>query len=129
MTDNIALEGDIVAYSCEVKYKGRWAPVMEWRNNDGVVQANNECSGDIAKYTYVTELTPADNEQVFTCRMYFDQPKPGTMEDKDATNIPSTENVLTNYTSPKLTVYCKYLLYYISKIHYYCMLFNLRNLK
>ena len=107
MTDNIALEGDYVAYSCEVKYQGRWAPVMEWRNNDGVVQANNESSGYIAKYTYVTELTPADNGQVFTCRIYFDQPKPGTTKDKEATNIPSTENVLTNYASPKLTVYCK----------------------
>ena len=108
VTNNEAVEGDYVAYSCEVKYKGRWAPVMEWKNNDRVIQAKNESNGDTVKYTYVTQLTPGDNGQIFTCRTYFNQPKPGTVHHKEATNKPATDKVLTKYKSPQLTVFCKF---------------------
>ena len=111
VTNNNATEGDYVAYSCEVKYEGRWAPVMEWKNKGGVVQAKNESKGNKVKYTYITKLTPADNNEVFTCRTYFDEAQRPPSGDKPATNIPTTDNVLTVYSSPPLTVYCKYWLY------------------
>ena len=112
VTNNNATEGDYVAYSCEVKYEGRWAPVMEWKNKGGVVQAKNESKGNKVKYTYITKLTPADNNEVFTCRTYFDEAqRPPSNEKTSATNIPTTDNVLTVYSSPPLTVYCKYWLY------------------
>jgi len=86
---------------------------MEWKNTDRVLQAKDESNGNIAKYTYVTELTPADNGAKFTCRTYFNQPQPGTVKVKEASNIPTTDSVLTDYMSPQLTVYCKYCLYHI----------------
>ena len=90
---------------------------MEWKNGRTVLQANgeskDESTGKTVKYTYVTKLTPEDNGQIFTCRTYFDQPKPGTVQDKEADNIPTTDNVLTKYTSPQLTFYCKYGLHHI----------------
>ena len=108
ITSNDAVEGDYIEYSCEVKYQGRWAPVMEWKNTQAVIQATVESSGNTVKYTYVIELTPADNGQIYTSRTYFDEPKPGTLNEKEANNIPTTDNVLTKYTSSQLTVYCKY---------------------
>ena len=90
---------------------------MEWKNRRTVLQTNGESknasTGETVKYTYVTELTPEDNGQIFTCQTYFDQPKPGTVQDKEADNIPTTDNVLTKYTSPQLTVYCKCGLHHI----------------
>ena len=112
ITSNEAVEGDYIKYSCEVKYQGRWAPVMEWKNTQTVLQATNESSGNTVKYTYVTELTPADNGQIYTSRTYFYELKPGTLKEKEANNIPTTDNVLTKYTSPRLTVYCKYSLHH-----------------
>ena len=108
ITSNKAVEGDYIEYSCEVKYQGKWAPVMEWKNTNGGLRSMNETTGNTVKYTYVTELTPEDNGQIYTCRTYFDQLKPGTVKDKEADNIPTTDNVLTKYTSPQLTVYCKF---------------------
>ena len=117
ITNNEAVEGDYVEYSCEVTYKGKWAPVMEWKNGRAVLQANgeskDESTGKTVKYTYVTELTPEDNGQIYTCRTYFDQPKTGTPKEEEANNIPTTDNVFTKYTSPQLTVYCKYSLHHI----------------
>ena len=84
---------------------------MEWKNKRGVVQAKNESKGNKVKYTYITKLTPADNKEVFTCRTYFDLPQRRPSGPKVATNIPTTDNVLTVYSSPQLTVYCKYWLY------------------
>ena len=83
---------------------------MEWKNKGGVVQAKNESEDNKLKYTYITKLTPADNKEVFTCRTYFDlpQPSPRGRSGKSSTNIPTTDNVLTVYSSPQLTVHCKY---------------------
>ena len=108
VTGNITIEGDYVAYSCEVKYQGRWAPVMEFQNNGEIVQAKDESTGNTAKDTYITELTPAENGAKFTCRTYFNQPQPGTVKDKEAPNKPATDNVLTKYESQQIIVYCKY---------------------
>ena len=110
MTEYRAIEGDYVVYTCHVKYQGRWAPVMELKNNGKIVQAKDESSGNTIRYTYLTELTPADNNHIFTCRTYFDQPQPGTVTDKEASNIPTTDSVLTDARSPRLTVYCKFCL-------------------
>ncbi|KAI0231095.1 hypothetical protein LSAT2_018537 [Lamellibrachia satsuma] len=104
VTNNEAVEGDYIKYSCEVTYKGKWAPVMEWKYNDAVVQANDESTGNTVKYTFVTELTPAHNGQNFACRTYFDQPKPENVQVKHADNKPITDNVHTDFTS-QLTVY------------------------
>ena len=82
---------------------------MEWKNKGGVVQAKNESKDNTVKYTYITKLTPADNKEVFTCRTYFDEAQRRLRsESKAATNIPTTDNVLIVYSSPQLTVYCKY---------------------
>ena len=112
ITSNKAVEGEYIEYSCEVTYKGKWAPVMEWKNGRTVLQTNgeskNESTGETVKYTYVTELTPEDNGQIYICRTHFDQLMPEPVNDKTANNIPTTDNVLTKYTSPPLTVYCKY---------------------
>ncbi|KAK2170882.1 hypothetical protein NP493_1127g01020 [Ridgeia piscesae] len=78
---------------------------MEWKNKGGVVQAKNESKGNKVKYTYITKVTPADNNEVFTCRTYFDEAQRPPSGDKPATNIPTTDNVLTVYSSPPLTVY------------------------
>ena len=111
VTNNSAMEGDYVEYSCEVKYQGRWTPVMEWTNKRGVVQAKNESDGNTVKYTYVTELTLADNKEVFTCRTYFDEADRLASGPLPAKNIPTTDKVLTVYSSPQLTVIRKYWLY------------------
>ena len=81
---------------------------MEWSIKGEIVEAKNETSRNTAKYTYVTELTPADNKRIFTCQIYFDQPQPGTVGDREANNIPTTDNVLTECITPEITVYCKY---------------------
>ena len=85
--------------------------MMDWKNTDRGLQAKDESNGNIAKYTYITELTPADNGATFTCRTYFNQPD--SLKDKEASNIPATDSVLTDYMSLQLTVYCKYCLYHI----------------
>ena len=108
LTENKAMAGDYVEYSCAVKYSGKWAPVMACRYNGEVVKAKDESSGNTTKYTYVTKLTTPEDIYVFTCRTYFDQPKPGTVRSKEASNKPTTDNVLTDCTSPYITVYCKY---------------------
>ena len=108
VTNTKLLEGDYVRYSCKVKYKGKWAPMMEWRNTNRVVKAKDESAGNTVKYTYITALTPEDNGQAYSCRTYFDQPKLGTVGKGKADNIPITETVLSGYTSTHLTVYCKY---------------------
>ena len=113
LTENKAMAGDYVEYSCAVKYSGKWAPVMACRYNGEVVKAKDESSGNTTKYTYVTKLTTPEDIYVFTCRTYFDQPKPGTVRSKEASNKPTTDNVLTDCTSPYITVYCKYGLYHM----------------
>ena len=122
-TNNKAVAGDYVAYCCEVAYRGRWAPVMEWKNNEDVVQAKVESTGNrsyevnTVKYTYVTELKPSDNNHVFSCRTYFEQPKLDSpmYSGNLANNTPTTDNVLSKYRSPNLTVYCKHWLYNMYK--------------
>ena len=97
-------------YTCEVSYQGIWAPVMEWRNNGGVLQATNETTPTTAKYTYTPTLTLADDGEVVTCRPYFDQPKAGSVDTECvADNIPSIDSLLTTYTWPKITVHRKYI--------------------
>lgn len=117
ITSSKAAEGDYIEYSCMVKYKGKWAPVMEWKKANAVLKAKDESTADTVKYTQVTMLTPEDNDQSFTCRPYFDQPKSGSTATGEADNIPTTKNVLTTHIFPKLTVYCKY------RLHHMCQLY------
>ncbi|KAK2142455.1 hypothetical protein NP493_4883g00010 [Ridgeia piscesae] len=122
-TNNKAVAGDYVAYCCEVTYKGRWAPVMEWKNNEDVVQAEVESTGNrsyevnTVKYTYVTELKPSDNNHVFSCRTYFDQPTLDSGNSVTANNTPTTDNVLSKYRSPNLTVYYGPQLLVVNPVH------------
>ena len=111
ISSNKATEGDYIEYSCMVEYQGRWAAAMEWKNTKVVLKANNESTGTLVKYTLVVVLTPEDNGQRYSCRTYFDQPKHGTATTHEAGNIPTTENVLSKYTSQQITVYCKYTLH------------------
>ena len=91
---------------------------MEWKNKGGVVQAKNESEGNTAKYTYITKVTPADNKEVFTCRTYFDEAQRPLGGSHAATNIPTTDDVLTVYSSTPLTVHRKYWLYRMYNVPY-----------
>ena len=102
----MAVEADSIMYTCEVNYRGKSAPVLQWKNKGGVLQANNETTNTTAKYTYATKLTAADNGHVFTCVPYFEKPK-GLLDPHMAKNAPSVDNLLTTYTSPKINFYCK----------------------
>ena len=108
MTDNKGKEGDFVEWSCEVGFKGRWAPAMEWNTTTGLIRSEYENTTDTVMCSFVMQLKPADDGRKFSCRTFFDEPKQGSMEAKHADNIIPTDNLFPVYTSPAITVKCKY---------------------
>ena len=102
-----AIEGDYIKYSCEVTYAGKWAPVMIWRIGGKIAtEVNNESKGNTVKFSIVVEITHSVNELQISCQTKFDQPKPGTSSKNAATNFPNYHHW---YTTPALTVCCKYI--------------------
>ena len=108
MTANEGTEGDFVEWSCEVGLKGRWAPAMEWTTTTSAIRSEYENTTDTVKCSFVMQLKPADDGRKFSCRTFFDEPKPRSLEPNRADNIISTGGLLPVYTSPAITVNCKY---------------------
>ena len=81
---------------------------MKWKDlsSGADVKVKNESSEGTVKYTIVVEMKPSHNGENFTCQTFFDKPP---SKDHYADNIPINEHAFNlSYTSPKLTVYCKY---------------------
>ena len=107
-----------------MKYRGNIDPLMKWKDGSSgaVVPANDESSMGTSKYSIVAQMTPSHNEQSFTCQTYFEKPQPGSLLTNAAYNIPINNNAYQElYTSPQLTVYCKYCVCW-HKCHFCCML-------
>ena len=109
MTGNEGTEGDPVEWSCEVGFKGTWAPVMEWNNSlNAVIKSENQNTTDMVKCSFVRRLRRTDNGTQFSCRTFFDEPKPGSLESHRADNLLSTAGLFPVYTSKVIKVNCKY---------------------
>ena len=115
------MEGAYIEYSCEVKFKGKWAPLMKWKNGSSgtVIQSKDESSENTTKFSIVVEMTSYDNGHHFTCQTYFDKPQ---SEPHYANNIPINNIAYKElYATPELTVYCKYCMC-LQKYHICCIL-------
>ena len=108
MTGKEGTEGDSVEWSCEVGFKGMWAPSMEWSNATGIIKSEYQNTSDTVKSSFVMQLRPADDGRQFSCRTFFEEPKPGSMEAKRADNIIWTGGLFDVYTSQAIIVNCKY---------------------
>ncbi|KAK2153117.1 hypothetical protein NP493_2354g00023 [Ridgeia piscesae] len=107
-TNNEAVEGQYIEYSCERKYQGNLTPKMKWRDlsSGEDVKAKDESSAGTVKFSFVVEMKPSHNGDSFTCQTYFDKPQ---SRYGVADNIPINNNAFSVlYTSQILNVYCKY---------------------
>ena len=108
-THNVGVEGDYIHFSCSVRYKGQWGPVMRWRDETGEIHANYELQGDTVNVTFVMELMPWNNGHGYRCRTFFDRPVKGSLGAKVADNFPLNNGAYRGECKlPKLTVYCEY---------------------
>ena len=107
MSGNV-LAGDIVSYTCHVKYAGNIAPQMHWSGTmRPVVQPRDESvKGSVAKITGAFMIAKADDGKTFTCDTFFDKYNP---KDKDD----ATNKIANTYkwTSEPFIVRCKYSLH------------------
>ncbi|KAK2153319.1 hypothetical protein NP493_2329g00001 [Ridgeia piscesae] len=106
-TNNEAVEGQYIEYSCERKYQGNLTPKMKWTDlsTGEDVKAKDESSAGTVKFSIVVEMTPSHNGHRFTCQTYFDKPQ---SQNKSADNIPINNNAFNVlYTSQRLNVYCQ----------------------
>ena len=107
-TNNEAVAGDYIEYSCERKYQGNLTPKMKWRDpsSGDDVKSKDESSAGTVEFSIVVEMKPSHNGDSFTCQIYFDMPQ---SRDHYADTIPVNNNVFNErFTLPKLYVYCKY---------------------
>ena len=107
-TNNEAVEGEYIKYSCERKYQGNLTPKMKWKDlgSGEDVKSKDESSAGTVKFSTVVEMTPSHNGDSFTCQTYFDKPQSAA---HCADNIPINNNAFNVlYTSQRLNVYCKY---------------------
>lgn len=108
-TNNVGVEGDYIHFSCAVRYKGQWGPVMRWRDETGEIQANYELQGDTVNVSFVMELMPWHNGHGYRCRTFFDRPVKGTLGANVADNFPLNNDAYRGECKlPKFTVYCEY---------------------
>ena len=102
----IAIEGEVVKYSCQINYAGQWAPTMAWRNNNGVLipSSDSGTDGPSVVHEITLYIEPTDDRMSVSCETNFGplNPAPG---DKEATNIPFYYH--QNQFDP-ITVHCKY---------------------
>ena len=107
-TNNEAVAGDYVEFSCEWKYQGDFTPKMKWKDpsSGADVKTKEELTSETVKFSIVVEMKPSHNGESFTCQTYFDKPQ---SRDHYADNIPINNNAFNEkFTLPKLKVYCKY---------------------
>ena len=106
---NEAVAGKYIKYSCEWKYKGNLTPKMKWmgQNSGEDIDATNETTVDMIKYSTVLKIKPSHNGEVFMCWTFFDKPQP--QHHFAADNIPINLHAFTElYAFAELRVYCKY---------------------
>ena len=66
----------------------------------------------------VVDLTQWDDGQTYTCRIFLDQPKPGTLHRYCADNFPvNIGRINMTYTAPTLLVYCEYTSHYVANVY------------
>ena len=112
------LIGTRVQFSCSVEYKGMWAPTMQWLNGTNEMNVTSDLLDNTVKFGGVVDLTPWDDEHTYTCRIFFDQPKPGTLHPSCADNLPvNVGNINMTYTMPTLLVYCEYPSHYVANVY------------
>jgi hypothetical protein len=104
-TEQIALENENITYTCAIKYKGKWAPVMQWKDlNGSIITHTNQNTPEETKSMITVQATVARDGQQYRCLTNFGtslNPAPGADE---AQNIPSYQNTQTSGT---LIVHCK----------------------
>ena len=101
---NPVLQGDVIAYTCEVSYRGGLKPKVVWLDPhrlDSII--DESIPGERVKKTIIVTAGVGSNGRIYKCRIYFNPPNdPGAYS---ATNAPAYEYY---YKSPALDVRCKY---------------------
>ena len=102
------MEGDVIKLTCSVRYRGKWAPTMRWRNETDDVTSKSESHKNIVKFDTDVKLKASDNGRAYICRTYFNLPEPGTLPPAHADNVPVNNGAFRRSCNVTLTVYCKY---------------------
>ena len=107
-SSNAGMVGDVIKYTCSLKYNGTWAPSMSWLNETVELQAKDESQGGTAKFTTTITLMPWDNGRNYSCRT-VGYPKVGTSGVNEEVGLPVDNDTYTEMcTMPTLTVRGEY---------------------
>lgn len=90
--------------TCDVTYKGRWSPRMNWKVNGEpyVGDIVNETVGTSVKQSIVIEVQPRNDGDLFTMDTNFAEPT--DTGDEEANNAPAYTH---SYPFDVLVVSCK----------------------
>ena len=73
------VESELLSINCSVSFRGIYAPVMQFRRNDGVVLTtgvqNNTIQNQNASYTLTFTPDKTMDGATIECITFFDQPK------------------------------------------------------
>ena len=101
---NPLLQGDVIAYTCEVAYRGGLEPQMVWFDPHGLADSviDESIPGERLKKSVIVLARVKSNGWTHKCHIYFNGPQdPG---EHYATNAPSYEYI---YRSPALDIQCR----------------------
>ena len=102
--------GEWIAFSCQLTYRGHWAPQIVCRDGD-----NNTLTGieEVSRTQNLVETithkinvtaTASMNGGSFSCTTNFSDPLDPPPEENGATNVLDYEHI---HTFPEVTVHCK----------------------
>ena len=84
---NVVVEGANVSMSCELHYRGAWAPVMQWSSPTVDLPAKNLTNDTFIRYTVQFRAEYRMNGYTFRCNTFFNLPK--QMPTSNASNVPA----------------------------------------
>ena len=106
-TSNIAVEGDILRFWCEIVYRGKWSPQMNWRDRSGarIDSIDHGTPGRVVRHEIRITVEETDLPIAFTCLTDFNvELNPSPLEN-EATNVP---DFVYSHTFDEIRVHCKY---------------------
>ena len=94
-------EGDTIECQCEVTYRGRWAPIMEWTDTLGQTINSTDIGipSQSVKHKITVMITDAYNGVRFICNTSF----PNITQSETTSNI----EYEYSYRTAALIVHCK----------------------
>ena len=106
ISSNVAVEGDVIALSCQVTYRGKWAPQMTWTDRSGSVidSSDSGTPGSVVRHEISVIVVETDDPIEFNCLTNFSDvlnPAPG---EDEATNVVDYEHM---YASGDTIVHCE----------------------